>query len=465
MRRRSIRFRLTIWYAAALAVTCAVTGIAMWWGIRDSIHDTVDRDLRTRMRAMQGFLATEKLDHGLGPLEEELIEEAAIAPAGIQYRIASADGRWIYRSPGTNSWAPAPPGEPVLTKAGRAETLVVNGRPFRVLSAAGPQGAIQIGAPIDEMYEMLDHFTWAALLASPAVLLLASFGGYWVSGRSLAPIAQIATAAEQIEAQNLSRRLPMAGTGDELDRLSATLNSMFGRLEQAFGRMVQFTADASHELRTPVAIIRTTAEVVRSKPRTEAEYAAALDRIIAASERATALIEDLMLLARADAGIDSIASEQLNLSDLVIETSAEARVLAESANLSLRCDTPTPCEILGDAQALRRLLLILLDNAIKYTLPGGEVGIAVEVEKGGEERKAIVHVRDTGIGIAEGDLPHIFDRFYRAGQDRSRQTGGSGLGLSIARWIAERHHGEICVVSHPGEGSLFSLTLPRAAEK
>jgi heavy metal sensor kinase len=321
-------------------------------------------------------------------------------------------------------------------------------------------GTVQIGTPLDEFYEMLDEFTWTALIASPFLLLLAAAGGYWMSGRVLKPVDRISRTAERIEAQSLSDRLPLSGAGDELDRLSATLNSMFGRLDASFRRMAEFTADASHELRTPVAVIQTTAEVARSKPRTEEEYAKALDRILVESQRTTRLIEDLMLLARADAGADGMVLEPMDLAHALREACAAAKVLAEAAHVHLIAEEFCECLIRGDDAALRRLLLILLDNAVKYTPPGGSVTVSMSVQERAGEKTAVVEVRDTGIGIAPEDLPHIFDRFYRVAKDRSRTTGGAGLGLSIARWIATRHGGEIRAESAPGAGSVFRVRIP-----
>jgi heavy metal sensor kinase len=334
--------------------------------------------------------------------------------------------------------------------------VVIDNMPLRWLTAPVRVGTVEMAAPLDEYYEMLDDLQWGAAIASPFLLLAACAGGYWMSGRALRPVREITRAAERIEARNLSDRLPLSGTGDELDRLSATLNGMFGRLEESFRRVTQFTADASHELRTPVAVIRATAEVARGKPRSEPEYAQALDRILAESERITRLIEDLMLLARADAGADGISLAPMDLARVVEEACREARVLAEAAGLRLTLAGTAAAAVRGDEHALHRLTAILLDNAVKYTPRGGEVTVRLRAEAG----MAVVEVRDTGIGIAGEDLPHIFERFYRASKDRSRATGGTGLGLAIARWIAERHAGEIAVESRPGAGSVFALRIP-----
>jgi heavy metal sensor kinase len=456
--RRSIRFRLTAWYAAILGITLAVVGIGVWLAIRNSINDTVDKELRSRLQAMRVFLQREASANG-GSLHE-LIEDAAVAPTGTRFRIANLQGKWLYQSPGTESWGAAPADVSHLPKRGRIGTVDQNGKPTRVLSAIVPLGIVQIGIPIDEFAEMLDAFSWTAILASPLLLILASSGGYWMSRRAMAPVEQIAETAGEIGAQNLSRRLPLRGTEDELDHLSATLNSMFERLEDSFRRITQFTADASHELRTPISIIRTTTEVIRKRPRSEKEYAEALDKILAESERTTDLVERLMLLARADANTEEMVVEPVAFAELAHATCADASSMAETAGIKIRIDQLNPCTVSGDGAALRRLILILLDNAIKYSKPGNEVQVRLDICRCGTDAQAILKVQDSGIGISPQDLPHIFERFYRASKDRSRRVDGVGLGLSIAQLIAHRHGGEIQAESQLGGGSSFRVILP-----
>ncbi len=456
MNRRSIRFRLTAWYTGILAVTFAAVGIGVWLAMRSSVYETVDKELRSRLGVMREYLHREAAHRE--DIVDELSETAALAPAGTRFRMADENGRWLYQSPGTEKWGAAPdPG--ALPARGRFETVSQNRRPIRVLSAAVPTGMIQIGIPIDEFLEMLDGFTWTALIASPLLLIGASVGGYWMSRRALAPVEQIAQTAADIEARNLAKRLPLSGSGDELDHLSATLNGMFGRLESAFRRVTQFTADASHELRTPAAIIRTTAEVARRKPRTAAEYDAALDRILAESVRTTVLIDDLMLLARADSRVDDIAREPVPMGELVREACCGADALARAAGIELSTDELKECTVQGDPAALRRALLILVDNAIKYSKPGGSVEVRLDSPSGARST-AVLEVRDNGIGIAPEDLPHIFERFYRVSKDRSRKVEGIGLGLSIAQTIAHQHGGELRIESTPGEGTTARLFLP-----
>jgi heavy metal sensor kinase len=440
-----------------MAVTLAAVGIGVWLAIRDSINDTVDKELRSRLAGMRDFLRHES-SHEDTPLDE-LIEHSSLTPVGTRFRIANGEGQWVYQPSSTAGWgASVPRGE--LPPRGRTETVMQKGKPIRVLTAALSSGVIQIGAPIDEFAEMLDAFTWTALLASPVLLLLASAGGYWMSRRALAPVEQIARTAAEIETKNLSERLPVRGTGDELDHLSVTLNAMLGRLEGSFRRITQFTADASHELRTPIAIVRTKAEVIRKKPRREEEYTEALDLILAESERITQLIENLMLLARSDAQAEETAWEHVDLAGLALSTHSEAAVLAQAACVRLADFHPCECAVSGDPNSLRRLMLILLDNAIKYSYPGSEVQIVLSRCRQGNREMAVFEVKDHGRGIAPEDLPHVFERFYRGSKDRSRKIDGIGLGLSIAQTITYRHGGEIQIESELGVGSTARVWLP-----
>ncbi|HEY4084441.1 MAG TPA: ATP-binding protein, partial [Bryobacteraceae bacterium] len=321
-------------------------------------------------------------------------------------------------------------------------------------------GIAQLGAPVDEFEEMFQQLRWALGLTSPLLLILACVGGYWMSGRALRPVEEIDRTVRRIGSHTLTERLHLRNTDDELDRLSVTINQMLERLESAFRLVVQFTADASHELRTPVAIIRTTAEVIRGSRRTPEEYEEAWDQVVLQSERMSRLIDDLLVLARADAGRSDVSFEAIDLADTVNGATAEVKVLADASGLELTKSVLPSCPAFGDPDAIRRLLLILLDNAIKYTPAGGRIEIRLDVEGSVEGPMAVIEISDTGAGIGPDDLPRVFDRFYRVSMDRSRKTGGSGLGLAIARWLASLHEGEIRVESELGKGSAFRVLLP-----
>jgi signal transduction histidine kinase len=323
----------------------------------------------------------------------------------------------------------------------------VDGSDYSILLAAGTG---QIDAAVA-------RFGWLLLAAIPVALALASGGGYWMSRHALRPVDAITDSARSIGASNLSGRLEVPATGDELQRLSETLNEMIGRLEASFKGMTQFTADASHELRTPVTLIRTAAELSLREPQTEAQYRDSLQDILEEAERVSVLIEDLMVLARGDAGSEVVKSDLVDLSLIVDGVVRQGRVLARTKQLELLAEIPNQHIVVsGDATKLSRLFLILVDNAVKYCLPGGTVKVRVDLLDG----TPVVVVQDSGIGISSDDLPHIFERFYRADKVRSREEDGFGLGLAIAKWIVDVHRATIRVESKQGVGSTFTVSFP-----
>jgi two-component system, OmpR family, heavy metal sensor histidine kinase CusS len=316
---------------------------------------------------------------------------------------------------------------------------------------------------MNEAFEALDWFRRMILFAAHLLLIAASAGGYWLSTRALAPVDEISRATQRIGIKNLTERLQVTPTGDQLQRLSETLNAMLSRLEDSVRRMTQFIADASHELRAPVSLIRTTAEVaVQKRDRPAGEYLEALDEILQESERTSQVVDSLMLLARADSGKENLECVTVDACAVVKEAAEQGERLARTHGLKFNATIPDgPVSIQADADTLRRALLILLDNAVKYTPQGGSVRITLETNR----EFAVLSVSDTGIGIASQDLAHIFDRFWRADRARSREQGGAGLGLSIAKWIVDIHRGSIDVESELGKGSAFHLRVPLDQQK
>jgi signal transduction histidine kinase len=293
----------------------------------------------------------------------------------------------------------------------------------------------------------------------PLLILGASLGGYWLSRRALAPVDRIIADSRSIGHHNLSRRLMIPKSGDELQRLSETLNEMIARLETAFQQIARFTADASHELRSPVAFIRARAEIALLKPRCAETYRAAVEDMYGEATRMTELIENLLTLARADSGASQLAMVPIDLREPIRLAATHGQSLAEGKGVSFSSKVPdSPVPVLGDATALRRLSLILIENAVKYTPARGRVDVGLAATG----TSVVLTVRDTGIGIAEEDLERIFERFYRSDKARQRDSGGTGLGLSIARWIAEVHRAQLEVQSELGFGSTFLVRLERA---
>jgi heavy metal sensor kinase len=296
----------------------------------------------------------------------------------------------------------------------------------------------------------------ALLLAVPAALLLLGGWSYLMARAALAPMERLRRSTEEITVARLDRRLPIANAHDEVGRLSRTINAMIARLERSFLEIRRFTADASHELRTPLTIIRTEAEVALDKHLSPAEYRDLLGGILEECERLTRLIEQLLALAREDAGASGTAFQALDLSSLIQQVVEDMRPLAEMRGLVLTVAVDGPLPISGEASRLRQVCYNLLDNAIKYTPATGT--IVVQAQR--KDRFALVAFRDTGIGIPPEHLPHVFDRFYRVDKARSRAEGGTGLGLSIAQSIIAAHGGWIELVSTPGQGTNCTIALP-----
>jgi signal transduction histidine kinase len=325
----------------------------------------------------------------------------------------------------------------------------LNGRSLVLLAAAPEAGNLVI----------LQNFLRGLLTSVPILLLTSSFGGYWMSRRALKPVDRITLAAHSITIGNLSQRLPVSNAGDELQRLAETCNAMLQRLDSAVSQIKRFTADASHELRGPLSFTRTVAEVALRNPNTDADSRGAFQDIVEESAKAANLLEGMLTLARADSNSANTALVPVDLGEVVREACSLARPLAEERNLTLSVSTASTSavKVLGDFSSLRRLLWILLDNALKYALAPGHIDVALGTISG----RTALTVRDSGIGIAKSDLPHIFDRFYRADPSRS-QVEGNGLGLAIAKWIADLHRADLLVDSVQEQGSAFRLVFPRA---
>jgi len=458
MTRLPLRIRITAWYFAVLAAGFCLFGVIAFYVMRGSILETVDETLQDQM---QGVLTLIEREAGRVELARDLEHDEEVRAGGDLLEVSDSAGNWIYRSRTMAQFGPAAPG---VAKTS-ISTEQPDGVPLRVLTnpvrARDKIYVVQLAYPLDDFNEALDRFRRVLFLSSPLLLLLASAGGYWLSRRALGPVDQITREARNIGAQNLSSRLAVPRSRDELQRLSETLNGMLERLERAFRRITQFTADASHELRTPVALMRTRAEVVLRRPRSVDEYRETLQQILEDLQRTSSLIENLMLLARADSGAEALERARIDIVESLSEACREGQALAETKQISLRAELPQPpLWVEGDSISLRRLFLILLDNAVKYTPPQGGVAVSLTCTNG----CAVAEVRDTGIGIAADDLPHIFERFFRADRARSRQTGGAGLGLSIGKWIAEAHGGTLSALSKLGEGSVFQVRIPLAGE-
>jgi two-component system, OmpR family, heavy metal sensor histidine kinase CusS len=437
----SIGARLTLWYSLVLLVGLVLFGAGVWLVVTHSLRATIDETLAAQAKGVTTVVQTEYEPSKPEHLREELSEYADATPEGRLIEVRDQRGEVVIGS----SLATA------AASSSHYRTLEANatvqGASFRILVAAPLEGTELTQRRLREV------LLWAA----PVVLLIGSLGGYWMSRRALAPVDAITRAAQYIGIENLSQRLEVTAAGDELQRLSETWNKMLARLEAAVKRLSQFTADASHELRTPITLIRATAELTLRRERSAETYREALRHIIDESDRTTRLIEDLLLLARADAGLRVLPLDRVELTPLVRDVCEQGQIMAEARQLEISTEAPEqPVYVDANDLALRRLLLLLVDNAVKFTPAGGRITVSVAMDSSG----ATVTVRDTGIGIPDLALPHVFERFYRVDESRNREAGGAGLGLSIAQWIAERHHARLEAESVVGHGSAFRVRFP-----
>ena len=406
MRRRSswsIGARLTLWYSLVLLMGLALFSAAIWLLVEHSLLATIDETLAEQAqgvaRVIQAEYEPSKPDH----LREELSEYVEATPEGKLIEVLDPRSEVLIR--GAIGFAAAANGNYRTL----ATEVMVDGQKYRIL----------VAAPLHGTKLTLRRLREVLLWAAPLVLLIGSMGGYWMSRRALAPVDAITRAARSIGIENLAQRLEVPATGDELQRLSETWNSMLERLEAAVKRLSQFTADASHELRTPITLIRATAELTLRRERSAETYREALQHVVDESDRTTRLIEDLLLLARADAGLPSLALDRVELTPLVRDVCEQGQILAQPRQLEILTEAPEqPVYVDANDPELRRLLLLLVDNAVKYTPAGGRITVSVGMGSSG----ATITVRDTGIGIPASALPHVFERFYRV--DESSEPGG-----------------------------------------
>jgi heavy metal sensor kinase len=451
----SLRARLALWYLLVLGLVLALFGAGLFLSVRHSLYTGVDVALKARAATVASQVEIEA--DGAHYREGD----APRAEAEMAVYLFDAQGQLREQIAGSSALPPHPAALGAVLH-GHAGYVTWNGRRLYSVPLYDDTGrivgALQVAQSLHEVTDTLRALEALFLLATPLLLAGATAGGVFLAGRALEPIDRITRMAQQIGAGTLQGRLGLAPRGDEVGRLAATFDRMLDRLERAFVQQRQFVADASHELCTPLTIIKGDLDVLLRRRRTPEEYEEVLRGVDEEVTRLGRLVDDLLTLARADSGQAELSREFVYLDVLVEEVAAGVRRLAASKGVHVETRPARDVALLGDPVRLRQLVLNLLDNAVKYTPPGGHVHVTLTHGTGW----ARLEVADTGIGIAADDLPHVFDRFFRADKARTRAQGGTGLGLAIARWCAEVHGGRIAVQSHPGQGSVFTVTLPLA---
>jgi two-component system heavy metal sensor histidine kinase CusS len=459
----TIRIRMTLWYGLVLATVIAVFGASVYLLMARQLRGRLDAGLAQELSALM-----EEVEEAKNPSRlQERLRRRFSAHELYDSQVTNSDGTVIFKSERLR--AESLPSPPVPTPFKRLDfesvplgskdlTLGRLGR-IRVASelVPGPDSTVVIQAvtSLASDEHELSELLMILLLAGPFSLASALVGGYLLAKKALAPVERMAKAAGEITAKRLGIRLEVPSPSDELGRLATTLNDMIARLEHSFEEIRRFTADAAHELRTPLAVLRSEAEVALRMPRDAGEYRRVIETMLEEVLRLSRLAEQLLSLCREDAGLVPRVREPVRLDDVLRDVAEHMRAVAKARGLSLDAGQIAPCRVLGDGDQLRRLLFNVVDNAIKFT-PEGSVTLRGEF---GEGRVRVV-VSDTGVGIASGNLPHVFERFYRVDPARGREVEGTGLGLSIGRSIAEAHGGELRIESTLGVGTNVSLVLP-----
>jgi len=459
-----LRVRLTLWYGTALALLLVVFGGALYamlaHGLRDQIDHSLEETAAVAVRALE--------QHRVGPFlpfEDLAAEFPELAVLDKSFQIFSPGGKVTIQSPNLSR-----KGIPLSRAAlegglsGRAtfeSARFRDGSSFRLLSApifldGALVNIIQVGTSLRPVEEMLQRLLLVLLISLPVALAVALGGGWFLAGRALRPVEAITLAARRIAAGDLTQRLTVAHSQDEIGRLSATFNDMIARLDASFRQVRQFSADASHELRTPLTVMKGETELALRRARPAEDYRLVLESSLEEIDRMVRIVDELLFLSRADLGEVRIESQPVRLDALVEDTQRQAAVLGQELDVQVRAGTVEPVTVRGDELRLRELLLNLVDNAVKYSRPGGKVEIAL-ARDGATAR---LSVTDDGIGISAEAQARIFDRFYRADDARAHAREGTGLGLAICKWIVEAHHGRIEVQSTVGQGSRFTVVLP-----
>lgn len=468
MKPPKLRTKLTLFYAASITLLLSVAG-ALFYNL---FSYQLDRDLRDELQertaALRGYLRFEGDQATLvyDPTDPE--EAFFVGTATRYYQIYDAvSGAMIVRSEQLQGLA-------FEYTPDEVRDLVRSSAPFTGIETdqvdlllhndlvRGPNGRsylLQVGAPLTLHKSALSRSLHIILWLLPSGMVLAILSGWWIAGRVLRPLESLSAAVREMSIFQLHKRLPLTGTGDELDQLGNTFNDMFGRLEKAVGQMKDFTTSISHELRTPLTALRGEAEVALVRAHTEEDYRRVLESQLEEFGKLSQMIDHMLTLARAEAGQIKLARDHVNLSELALSLVEQMEIVAASKTITLAAKPDGEVIVVGDSGWLERLILNLLDNAIKFTPEGGRVEVSVRSQPG----EAVLEVRDSGIGISIQALPHIFEPFYRGDPSRSKEFDGAGLGLSLVEWIVKEHQGRVSVESQPGQGSLFRVAIPLAS--
>jgi two-component system, OmpR family, sensor kinase len=487
----SIRTRLTFWYAAWSAATLLGSGLFGYFVLRETLESNLDRSLRSEIKWVNDFIeptakkikltksailelnklkqeatsSEDSTDEDVSPEEREQVDamwnqiyqHTLLSPRRHFIQIVDRNGQLLYRSPSLGKQEIHYPDS--LIPYARIGVTTFEGeekKDYRLAVTQNDHVKIFVAYPLDPVYEVLDNLFASYRFLVPLTLLISVIGGWFLAHKSLRPVDNVTRAAREITAQNMNKRLPTHHVDDEIGRLTEQFNDMISRLQASFAEIQQFSADASHELRTPLTIMRGEIEVALRSSRLPAATRDLLHSTHDELIRLSSIVDSLMTLVKSDSGRLVFNFEPVRLDTMIEELEEDAKLLAKPKNISVKLVRCESISVNGDATRLKQLFLNLIDNAIKYTPSRGKISLSLEREN----ESALITVRDTGIGIPRRYQEKIFERFYRVVRASNESVPGSGLGLSIARWIAQAHHGSIEVKSREKKGSSFVVSLP-----
>lgn len=461
----SLRVRLTLWYGTALAVILLVFATALYGVMARALKDQVDRSLEEA--ASVAIRSLEERRFGPFLLFEDLSGDfPELAVLDKFFQIFGPSGNITIQSPNIKSRdIPLSPTALQAAFAGNTtfESAQFQGEPpLRLISVPIRHGGgliniVRVGISLQPVADTLHRLLVILLVTVPVALVAALAGGWLLAGRALRPVAEITRAAQRIADGDLTQRLTVPPSQDEIGRLGGTFNDMIARLEASFRQVRQFSTDASHELRTPLTVLKGETELALRRPRSVEDYRLVLESGLEEIDRMTRIVDELLFLSRADLGEIKMESKPVRLDELAEDVKRQAVVLGQDRDVQVTVSGLASANVSGDELRLRELLLNLMDNAVKYSLPGG----TVELNLTTDGRTARLSVSDSGIGIPPEDQPHIFQRFYRTERARVHTKKGTGLGLAICKWIAEAHRGTIEVKSEIGKGTTVTVSLPQ----
>ena len=458
-----IRWRLTVLYGGILSLVLVVFSSGVYIYFETSLQKSIDAKIKSMGEVISSSM-TEMHDPSLFSNFERYLENVlGRKPKGKLIQIMDSSGRIGAKSSDIEA-------ENFATSFGTLERAFSGEVVYETLEKARPRlrmvtipimdnkkvtSIVQVGTSLEDFDETMRRLLIILIIGIPTSVSVTIGVGYFMAKKALQPVDKIRRAAVKISSRNLEEYIDIGARRDELGKLAQTFNEMISRLRDAFQRINQFSIDVSHELKTPLTILKGATEVALRKDREGEEYKQLLVSHLEEIDRMAQIIDDLLLLSKADTGKVLLNVDEVEIKDLILEVYMDMKLFAEKKHVELVVSALQDAKLKGDELKLRRMLWNIVDNGIKYTPTGGKVDISSATDNG----YVRINVRDTGVGIGDGDIKYIFDRFYRADRARQRESG-TGLGLSISKWIAEAHKGGIEVESRPFSGSLFSIKLP-----